>query len=349
MARKFFLITLALCALAALSVYYAYYKAPEDEAKTEEMIKTVSADAENFMKTRILLDPVLVLSGSDADFTARLPLRHNENTISALFSEFCSKYWPQCSAVVTNAGTHGAKNIIAEIHYGKYTCFKARFVNNSKPKIAVILDDWGYSSRDFDYLAVIKQPFTMAVLPGLKHSLKSAKLGHSWKKQVILHLPMEPKRNMPVEKHTIKSGMNASQVKAILDINLEAVPGACGANNHEGSRATEDRAVMAVVMNEFASRGMFFIDSETTGASVVAQEAVKAGVPHASRDVFLDNEKYLDLVEQQLNVLAAAAKRKGSAIGIGHDHPVTLEALKKYMPAFESRGFEFVYAAELLK
>ncbi len=349
MAKKFFFITLGLCILAVLSVYYAYYKLPEEESKINDKLKTITESAEKFLKRKILVDPVLVLSGNEGDITAKLPLRHDEKTIGLLFNEFCAQFGPECSATVSQTNVQGIKNVIAEVHYGKYTCFKARFVNNAKPKIAVILDDWGYSSKNFDYLAIIKQPFTMAVLPGLKYSLKAVKLGASWKKQVILHLPMQPKRNMPVERLTIKTGMTSEQVKEILDINFESVPGVFGANNHEGSKATEDRQIMSAVMKEFALRGMFFIDSETSAASVAVEEAKKAGVLHASRDVFLDNEKYFDSIEQQLNLLAAVAKRKGSAVGIGHDHPITLEALKRYMPEIESRGFEFVYAAEIIK
>ena len=47
---------------------------------------------------------------------------------------------------------------------------------------------------------------------------------------------------------------------------------------------------MALVMAELRARGLLFLDSRTTAQSVAAAEAQRLGVPHAERDVFLDNE-----------------------------------------------------------
>ena len=57
---------------------------------------------------------------------------------------------------------------------------------------------------------------------------------------------------------------------------LETVPHAAGVNNHQGSRATADAALMAELMPALRQRGLFFIDSRTTAATV-AHDAEKRG------------------------------------------------------------------------
>jgi len=159
---------------------------------------------------------------------------------------------------------------------------------------------------------------------------------------------MQPKVIMPMEKTTIMSGMNRNAVAAIIKKNFEAVGNPCGANNHEGSMVTSDSKVMSYVMEYFASNNLFFIDSKTASDSVAVNEARKAGVMFAGRDVFLDNSKEKTYIAGQMQLLKKEAKKQGYAVGIGHDYPSTLEVLQELMPKFEAEGYEFVYAAEVV-
>ena len=56
-----------------------------------------------------------------------------------------------------------------------------------------------------------------------------------------------------------------------------------------GSRFTADRDGMTVVMAELKRRGLLFLDSRTTGATVGPALAREYEVPLAQRNVFLDN------------------------------------------------------------
>ncbi len=89
------------------------------------------------------------------------------------------------------------------------------------------------------------------------------------------------------------------------------------------------RAVLGVVKE----KGLFFLDSRTTNASVAGAEAAALGVPFLARDVFLDDvaaeTSAKGGVPEALETprgrraLALAAKR-GEAIVIGHPRKETL-------------------------
>jgi uncharacterized protein len=48
----------------------------------------------------------------------------------------------------------------------------------------------------------------------------------------------------------------------------------------------------------------------------------------ARRDLFLDNDRSAEKIEQQLTALINLARKKGSAVAIAHPHPDTIAALQ---------------------
>jgi polysaccharide deacetylase 2 family uncharacterized protein YibQ len=96
---------------------------------------------------------------------------------------------------------------------------------------------------------------------------------------------------------------------------------------------------MAVVMAELGRRDLLFLDSRTSSYSVAGEVAHSYGVPEAERDIFLDNEVELGAVLRQLAAVERVARRQGDAIAIGHPHGPTIEALRRWLPTLEARGF----------
>ena len=78
---------------------------------------------------------------------------------------------------------------------------------------------------------------------------------------------------MKPEPDELRVGMRAQEVPAALAGMLETVPHAVGVNNHEGSRATSDPALMDALMPALRERGLFFIDSRTAAATVAYDAA----------------------------------------------------------------------------
>ena len=127
------------------------------------------------------------------------------------------------------------------------------------------------------------------------------------------------------------------------------MPGAVGVNNHMGSVATADPRVMRAVVGVLSRRGLFFLDSRTTDATVAEKTAEEAAVPAVSRRVFLDDVATEDAVRRQLEELVRRAKQEGEAVAIGHPYPATLAVLEKELPGLAGRGVRLVRVRELVK
>jgi len=65
-------------------------------------------------------------------------------------------------------------------------------------------------------------------------------------------------------------------------------------------------------------------------------------VPHAARDVFLDDDQAPAAIAKQLAKLEQLARQHGSAIAIGHPHDATIAALKAWLPLLGGKGFVLV-------
>lgn len=218
-----------------------------------------------------------------------------------------------------------------------------------KGKIAIVLDDWGYNLNNLPTIEKIKYPLTIAVLPNIKYSARVAKELYARGFEIILHLPMQPKENVPLEKNTILVTLTRKDILEIMNDDLSKIVYAKGVSNHMGSKATSDARVMSVILKELKRRHLYFLDSYVTADSVVFSLAEKNGLKTLKRDIFLDNKAAPDYIRQQLNKLKTEASKRGFAIGIGHDRPATVAVLKELMPQIAKEGYKFVFLSELLQ
>lgn len=215
-------------------------------------------------------------------------------------------------------------------------------------KIAIVLDDWGYSLRHVPILNSLRAPVTVAVLPNLPHSARVAQEARSHGHEVILHMPMQPVDSRePREAGTILTTMREQEIRRLLGEALKSVPGAQGVSNHQGSKATADRQVMTAVLQELKRKQLFFLDSLVTQESVCREVAGRTGVAFAQRSVFLDKEESEGAIRERLLELASAAREGGEAVGIGHDRPAMMAALEKAIPALRKAGYTLVRVSEL--
>ena len=217
-------------------------------------------------------------------------------------------------------------------------------------KIVLVLDDWGYNLKNRGFITDNDFHVTISILPFKPYSTHIAQLAFHKKKDVVVHMPMEPKNkeSYGLEQNTLMAGMDKKTIIGLLDSAFEVIPYAKGLSNHMGSKVTEDARVMAVVMDYLKTKGLFFLDSVVTPNSAARNLSKKYHVAFAERQVFIDNESDPDYIRGQLLELARLAKSRGVAIGIGHDRPTTTAVLKVMMPELEKEGYRFVNLSEIL-
>jgi hypothetical protein len=219
------------------------------------------------------------------------------------------------------------------------------------PLLTIIMDDLGRSTYTADLLIAMSQQVTFSILPGEPHAAEVADLAHAAGREVMLHVPMEPQGYPAVNpgQDALFVKYSNTEIRRRFDQLLGKIPYASGTNNHMGSRFTEDAKALAPVMQSLQEKGLFFIDSRTTGHSLVSEVAHQYGVKTMNRDVFLDNVAEVEAIAREIRRLEGKARRHGMAIGICHPYPETLAALKRELPGLAARGITIVPVSVLLQ
>ncbi|MFA5261089.1 MAG: divergent polysaccharide deacetylase family protein [Candidatus Omnitrophota bacterium] len=211
-------------------------------------------------------------------------------------------------------------------------------------KVAIIIDDNGYNMTDCNAISQINAPITVSVLPHLKYSQEIAHCAHNQGKEVMLHLPLEPHQNNDTYpgNYIITTVMPPSLVIQKFNEALASVPHAKGINNHMGSKATEDTALMSILFTQMKINNLYFVDSRVTRKTICPLLASQRHLPFAERDVFLDNKNDRTYIEQQFRELRQTAVKHGYAIGICHARALTWDILKEQIDLMTSIGYEIV-------
>jgi len=220
---------------------------------------------------------------------------------------------------------------------------------NGGARLAIILDDLGNDRAAADAIFALPYPLTISVLPNHAHSAEIAEAAHRRGYEVMLHLPMQSVGNETPEAQELHPGMPADDIPVLFEQMMQSVPNAAGVNNHQGSQATADPALMDELMPVLQKWNLFYVDSRTTAATVAYDTAQRFGVRSGFRNVpFLDDVAEVSPVRKQLELAIRGAREKGEAIAIGHPHPATLQALSELLPQAEARGVHLVYASDLV-
>jgi polysaccharide deacetylase 2 family uncharacterized protein YibQ len=252
--------------------------------------------------------------------------------------------------------TQAYTTVTESLHVAKVPLFLPlehfpRLPQPSLPQLAIVIDDLGWDLGAAQGLLAIDIPLSFAILPNTPYKNLIAQEAQRQGKEILLHLPMEPYNYPHVDpgQPALLSTMNTKELTAQVEAALAAIPTAVGVSNHMGSRLTENRDAMHVVMQVMKHHNLFFLDSRTSQKSLAYQVAHALGVRTAQRHIFLDNEIDSRKISQQLYRLAALARESGSAIGIGHPYPETVQSFRDTLPEIQQTGVEFVPISRLVQ
>lgn len=221
---------------------------------------------------------------------------------------------------------------------------------NFSPKVAFIIDDLGYETEVAKKIMELEFPVALSILPFLQRSEFIAEEGKKNNQEIMLHLPMEPNNSdADPGPGAIKSDMSEEEIRLAVRECILDFPYAIGVNNHMGSKITEDREIMEIVLEEIKEYNLFFIDSITTKGSIAYEVAQEMEIKSAVRSVFLDNENDMQYIKGQMLEVQETALRGGEVIAIGHSRINTFYVLKRMVPELIKAGIEIVPVSELVK
>ncbi len=241
----------------------------------------------------------------------------------------------------------GEKDVPVE----SYLFVKSKKLLQRSGRAAIIIDDFGYSySSIARTILTMDVPLTISIIPGLKASKKIADIAQVHKKEILVHMPMEPLyEKFDDNGFTLVVGQDPGITSLRIRQAFSQLPLAVGMNNHQGSRATADPQLMQIVMRTLYNMNKFFIDSRTNSKSIAWRVARNMHLKTNYSNFFLDAKDDEKFILAQFEQLAQRAKSDGSVIAIGHPRRRTLKALQAMIPKLEAMGVTFVYVSELVK
>jgi len=220
---------------------------------------------------------------------------------------------------------------------------------NSRPLVAVVIDDVGIDRPRSRRAWELPGPLTMSFLPYAKDLREQARAARARGHELLLHLPMEPTGRADPGPNALLVSLSDAELRQRTTAALDSFDGYVGVNNHMGSRFTTFRPGMETVLRQFKGRGLMFLDSRTTAQSVGDQLAQEMGVPSIVRHVFLDDDESLESVRRKLAETEAVARRQGFVVAIGHPHEATLQALSEWLPGLQAKGMTLAPATAVLR
>ncbi len=236
-----------------------------------------------------------------------------------------------CAAVAPQARLEPSPPLLARDRRAGFAPIPFPPTCGERPRLAILVDDFGDSIPQAAAFEAVPVPLTFAVLPDAAEAPDVARFLVALGREVLVHVPMEPDQADDISHPAfLLTTLDDEEIVARMSAFLARVPGAVGANNHMGSRFTRDWHRMGVVLSFLRDRGLFFVDSRTTPATVGHEVAAAVGLPFVERDVFLDNDPSVPAVEARLAEAVQAAHRDGCALAIGHPRVTTLEVLMRW-------------------
>lgn len=215
------------------------------------------------------------------------------------------------------------------------------------PRIALIVDDIGFSLSRARRFLDLDAPLTYSILPRVTYSQTLALEIHEAGHQIMLHQPMEPyDRAVDPGPGALFVGDGTKRIERVMEENILEIPFATGVNNHMGSRFTSREMEMRKALTIVKNKDLFFVDSLTSSHSRALETARRLHLAAARRNIFLDVHPQECAVLSQLRQLTRIARLHGTAIGIGHPYPSTAQAIGRFIRNL--KGITLVHISALI-
>jgi polysaccharide deacetylase 2 family uncharacterized protein YibQ len=221
-----------------------------------------------------------------------------------------------------------------------------------KKELAIVIDDLGNNMKGTEEILHLPIKLTVAIMPFMPSTKTDAALAYENGHEVIIHLPMEPKKGKKswLGPRAITSDLSDQEIRERVESAIKDVPHAVGMNNHMGSKITEDERIMKIILQVCKENALFFLDSQTIANSVVSEVAAQMNVPVLVNNLFFDDVYTPQHIKKQADLLSQQLINREQMIAIGHvgvPGPMTFNVLKEYIPAYQMKA-ELVSLTDLI-
>lgn len=221
-----------------------------------------------------------------------------------------------------------------------------------KKVLAIVIDDFGNDMEGTEEMLDLPVPLTVAVMPFLPTTEKDARLAHAKGHEVIVHMPMEPKRGKKswLGPGAITTDLSDAEIRKRVESAIDNVPHAAGMNHHMGSKVSEDERIMRIILEVCKERNLYYLDSKTAEDSVIPKLAEELSVPFLENDLFFDHIYSEQHIYRQASKVAKNLLVEEQIIAIGHvgvTGEEVVSALRSYIPRYKKEA-ELVTLSQLI-
>jgi uncharacterized protein len=212
-----------------------------------------------------------------------------------------------------------------------------------KKELAIVIDDFGNNMKGTEEMLNLPIPLTVAVMPFLSTTEQDARLAHEKGHEVIVHLPLEPKKGKKswLGPGAITTDLSDEEIHRRVTNAIKNVPYAVGMNHHMGSKVTEDERIMRIILEVCKEYGLYYLDSKTASKSVIPKLAEELSVPYLENHLFIDHMYSEQHINRQASKLSKQLNEYEQLIAIGHvgiTGDKVVRALKTYIPDYQKKA-----------
>jgi len=251
---------------------------------------------------------------------------------------------PAPIADLTAPGPGGLLPIIAADGRASWKAYARPFVDDGRPKIALVIGGLGLNPNETEE-AIAKLPpeVTLAFSPyaeGLQGMIDKARAaGH----EVLIQIPMEPMDYPDTDPgpYTLAANAAPEDITHRLDWLMSRATGYFGAINLQGARFLGQDKAVSVFAQVLRQRGVAFIDDGQA-------PSLGGGLHRASAGPAIDADLDGTAIDNALLLLEANALQTGGAIGAGSAYPLTVAQVARWAVAVRERGYALAPASALM-
>ena len=225
-------------------------------------------------------------------------------------------------------------------------------VSEAGAKIAfMVLDADPQFENLYDTYLRSSVPFTFAVRPDLPTTGRVARDLRHQKREIFLHLAMEPRGYPRLDpgKDAILLDLTQVEIEDRITRGLSTVGAPRGVISRLGGAAVNDADVMRAVLGELKRRNLPFVDAHGAGPSVVEEIGEEVGARTQALGATLDGSGNTPAaVRARLQQLVQTAMQRGALIVSLHPSSVILGVLESERESLRSQGVDMVPASEIV-
>lgn len=213
-----------------------------------------------------------------------------------------------------------------------------------RPRVAILMDGLGEADVITHVLLRLPPQISIALGPygrGLQDWVAKARdKGH----EVFLQVPLEPPDypNNDPGPHTLLTNVDEAENRSRLHWLMSRFTGYVGLTNYSGSKFQSAEQVMRPFLAELKDRGLLYVSDGAAEDPTPSRIAQSIDLDFASAVVQIEDQQQPERIEAALNELEAAARERGTAIGVAEAGPETVQQIVRWASVLDQKGISLV-------